>query len=271
MRASEKERLLTIRMVQAAIKQREVDERVVLDDAQVIAVLEKMVKQRRESIVAFEQGGRADLAEKEKSRDRAAAGLPADAALGRRGRRPHQGSHRHHRRHVHEGHGQGDGCREGEGCGARRHGRGERQHQGRSQRLTGFAPGAVRPDPALRFSPHQSCRAIRRRPGRVQGWVSGAVSTREEDMLVQTAPETHLLAPRLSDWIERDWGLSANRGRSPALNPRTAHVAGQVAGSGCLLPAGEAWRSAAFGCGIANRCRDGEAGSGAAACAVRGR
>jgi uncharacterized protein YqeY len=67
MRASEKERLLTIRMVQAAIKQREVDERVVLDDAQVIAVLEKMVKQRRESIVAFEQGGRADLAEKEKT------------------------------------------------------------------------------------------------------------------------------------------------------------------------------------------------------------
>jgi uncharacterized protein YqeY len=67
MRASEKERLLTIRMVQAAIKQREVDERVVLDDAQVVAVLEKMVKQRRESIAAFEQGGRADLAEKEKT------------------------------------------------------------------------------------------------------------------------------------------------------------------------------------------------------------
>jgi len=67
MRASEKERLLTIRMVQAAIKQREVDERVVLDDTQVIAVIEKMVKQRRESIAAFEQGGRADLAEKEQS------------------------------------------------------------------------------------------------------------------------------------------------------------------------------------------------------------
>jgi hypothetical protein len=67
MRASEKERLSTIRIVQAAIKQREVDERIVLDDAQVIAVLEKMVKQRRESIVAFEQGGRADLADKEKS------------------------------------------------------------------------------------------------------------------------------------------------------------------------------------------------------------
>ena len=67
MRASEKERLSTIRMAQAAIKQREVDERIVLDDAQVIAVLEKMVKQRRESIVQFEQGGRTDLADKEKA------------------------------------------------------------------------------------------------------------------------------------------------------------------------------------------------------------
>jgi len=67
MRASDKERLATIRMLQAAIKQREVDERVTLDDAQVVAVLEKMVKQRRESIAAFEQGGRVDLADKEKS------------------------------------------------------------------------------------------------------------------------------------------------------------------------------------------------------------
>ena len=67
MRAAEKERLSTIRMVQAAIKQREVDERIVLDDAQVIAVLEKMVKQRRESVVAFEQGGRQDLADKEQA------------------------------------------------------------------------------------------------------------------------------------------------------------------------------------------------------------
>ncbi len=65
MRAGEKERLSTIRMVQAAIKQREVDERIVLDDAQVIAVLEKMVKQRKESVAAFEQGGRQDLAAKE--------------------------------------------------------------------------------------------------------------------------------------------------------------------------------------------------------------
>jgi uncharacterized protein YqeY len=67
MRASEKERLSTIRMVQAAIKQREVDERITLDDAQVIAVLEKMVKQRKESIAQFELGGRPDLADKERA------------------------------------------------------------------------------------------------------------------------------------------------------------------------------------------------------------
>jgi uncharacterized protein YqeY len=67
MRASDKERLSTIRMLQAAIKQREVDERITLDDAQVIAVVEKMIKQRKESIAQFEQGGRADLAAREKA------------------------------------------------------------------------------------------------------------------------------------------------------------------------------------------------------------
>ena len=66
MRASEKERLSTIRLVQAAIKQREVDERITLDDTQVLFVLEKMVKQRKESIAQFEQGGRKDLADKER-------------------------------------------------------------------------------------------------------------------------------------------------------------------------------------------------------------
>ena len=70
MRASDKERLLTIRMVQAAIKQREVDERIVLDDAQVIAVLEKMVKQRRESIVAFEQAAAPTLPTRKRPRSR---------------------------------------------------------------------------------------------------------------------------------------------------------------------------------------------------------
>jgi len=65
MRAGEKERLGTIRLILSAIKQREVDERISLDDAQVIAALEKMGKQRRESITQFAAGGRADLVEKE--------------------------------------------------------------------------------------------------------------------------------------------------------------------------------------------------------------
>jgi uncharacterized protein YqeY len=65
MRSGEKDRLAVIRLLQAAIKQREVDERIALDDAQVMAVLEKMIKQRKESIVAFEKGGRADLVAKE--------------------------------------------------------------------------------------------------------------------------------------------------------------------------------------------------------------
>ena len=62
MRASDKESLSTIRMAQAAIKQREIDERISLDDAQTIAVIEKMIKQRRESILQFEKGNREDLA-----------------------------------------------------------------------------------------------------------------------------------------------------------------------------------------------------------------
>lgn len=65
MRSGDKDRLGTIRMLQAAIKQREVDERIMLDDAQVLAVLEKMIKQRREAIAQFQSGGRADLVAKE--------------------------------------------------------------------------------------------------------------------------------------------------------------------------------------------------------------
>jgi uncharacterized protein len=65
MRSGEKERLATIRLILAAIKQKEVDERITLDDAQVLSTIEKMVKQRKESIVQFEAGGRADLVAKE--------------------------------------------------------------------------------------------------------------------------------------------------------------------------------------------------------------
>jgi len=67
MRAGEKDKLANIRMVMAAIKQREVDERIELDDAQVLSVIDKMVKQRRESIAQFSAGSRADLVAKEEA------------------------------------------------------------------------------------------------------------------------------------------------------------------------------------------------------------
>ena len=67
MRARDAARLSTIRLALAAIKQREVDSRTELGDAEVVAVLEKMIKQRRESIAQFEQAGRKDLADVEKA------------------------------------------------------------------------------------------------------------------------------------------------------------------------------------------------------------
>lgn len=66
MKSGDKERLATIRLVLAAIKQREVDERIELDDAAVLAVLEKMLKQRRNSVSQYEAAGRNDLAEIER-------------------------------------------------------------------------------------------------------------------------------------------------------------------------------------------------------------
>lgn len=67
MRAKDSERLGTIRLLLAACKQKEVDERVVLDDAAVVAIVDKLVKQRKDSITAFESAGRQDLADKEKA------------------------------------------------------------------------------------------------------------------------------------------------------------------------------------------------------------
>ncbi|MGC1458603.1 MAG: GatB/YqeY domain-containing protein [Steroidobacteraceae bacterium] len=81
MRSGDKERLAGIRLVLAAIKQREVDERIQLDDTQVLAVLDKMIKQRRESITQFEAGGRADLVAKESAELAVLQGyLPAQLA-----------------------------------------------------------------------------------------------------------------------------------------------------------------------------------------------
>ena len=67
MRAKDSERLGTIRLLQAAMKQKEVDERIELDDAAVVAIIDKLIKQRKDSIVAFEQAARQDLADKEKA------------------------------------------------------------------------------------------------------------------------------------------------------------------------------------------------------------
>jgi len=65
MRSGEKARLGVIRMITSAIKQREVDERITLDDGQVLSVLEKMIKQRKESLAQFQAGNRQDLVDKE--------------------------------------------------------------------------------------------------------------------------------------------------------------------------------------------------------------
>lgn len=65
MRAKDSERLGTIRLLLAACKQKEVDERVVLDDAAVVAIVDKLIKQRKDSIEAFQKAQRADLADKE--------------------------------------------------------------------------------------------------------------------------------------------------------------------------------------------------------------
>ena len=67
MRSKDKERLGTLRLITAAIKQREVDERIELDDAAVLAVLDKMVKQRKDSIDQYTQAGRTELADKEQA------------------------------------------------------------------------------------------------------------------------------------------------------------------------------------------------------------
>ena len=67
MRAKDSERLGTIRLLLAAMKQKEVDERITLDDAAVVAIVDKLIKQRKDSITAFEGAGRQDLADKEKA------------------------------------------------------------------------------------------------------------------------------------------------------------------------------------------------------------
>lgn len=78
MRAKDAERLGTIRLLTAAMKQKEVDERVELDDAMIVAIVDKLIKQRKDSIEAFEKASRQDLADKEMAEMKVlAAYLPA--------------------------------------------------------------------------------------------------------------------------------------------------------------------------------------------------
>ncbi|CAN7711478.1 GatB/YqeY domain-containing protein [Pseudorhodoferax sp. LjRoot39] len=70
MRAKDAERLAAIRLLLAAMKQKEVDERVTLDDVAIVAIVDKLIKQRKDSITAFEQAGRQDLADKEAAEQR---------------------------------------------------------------------------------------------------------------------------------------------------------------------------------------------------------
>ena len=129
MRAGDKERLATVRLALAAIKQREVDERITLDDPQVLAVLEKMIKQRREAIAQFASGKRTDLVAKETAEISVLQQyLPAqmseaevDTLI--------TDAIRRHRRRLHQGHGQGDGSGEGQGPGTHRHGCPERPNK----------------------------------------------------------------------------------------------------------------------------------------------
>ena len=96
MKARETEKLAALRLMLSAVKQREVDERITLDDAGVVAVVEKMIKQRKDSIAQFEKAARQDLADKEKYEISVIEALPAAAAVRGRGRRDHRRSDRFH-------------------------------------------------------------------------------------------------------------------------------------------------------------------------------
>ncbi len=141
MKAKDSERLGTIRMITSAIKQREVDERIQLDDSQVLAVVEKMIKMRKESIAQFQSGGREDLAAKEQKEIDLLQTYMPEAARRRRSRRPDRPGHRRIRRHFHQGNGQGHGVAQAEGAGPHRHGQRQREAEGQARRL--MQPGSM--------------------------------------------------------------------------------------------------------------------------------
>ena len=121
MRARETERLGTIRLLLAAIKQREVDERVTLDDAAITAVIDKMIKQRKDSISQFQTAGRDDLVAKEKAELAVLAAYMPEQMSDGGDRRRSAGGRRGNRRRRPAGHGQGDGRAQAEAGGSCRH------------------------------------------------------------------------------------------------------------------------------------------------------
>ncbi len=140
MRARETERLGTIRLLLAAIKQREVDERIMLDDAAITAVIDKMIKQRKDSISQFEAAGRTDLVEKESAELTILVGLYAGADVGRGNRRRSAGGGRANRRRRPAGHGQGDGRAQAEARGPCRYDRRVRAGQGCAREIIARFP-----------------------------------------------------------------------------------------------------------------------------------
>lgn len=134
MRSHEAARLSTIRLLLAAIKQREVDERIEADDAVVMQVIAKMVKQRRDSVQQYRAGGREDLASKEQAEIDVLEAISRSDE--RRGNRPH---HRRSRRRIgrkrHGRDGQSHGPREAPRARSGRHGNGVPSRQGEARFL----------------------------------------------------------------------------------------------------------------------------------------
>ena len=122
MRAKQADRLLTIRMLLAACKQKEVDERITLDDAQVIGIVDKLIKQRKDSVAAFSQAGRTDLVNKETAEIAVLEAYLPQRLIAAQDRR-RGGAHRRADRCRRSGrHGQGDGRSQGAAGRQSRHG-----------------------------------------------------------------------------------------------------------------------------------------------------
>ncbi len=135
MRAKEAERLNTIRMLLAAMKQKEVDERIELDDTLIVAIVDKLIKQRKDAAQQYEGGGRQDLADKEKSEIVVLEAYSAAAPEHGRG----EGGGPGHRGRVGRlgpwRHGQGHGRGQAAPGGSSRHGRGVCRREGRARWL----------------------------------------------------------------------------------------------------------------------------------------